>query len=202
MIRNVIVIDEFLDNIADLQGAAKRIQFPDKTEDTNFPGRNSDKAVAIHQLTEMVSHIVGERLAPSYRNAHAKMRLTLAEDKGLANVHVDNCYWSGILYLRGHADPKHGTQFFRHKRTSSDRTAIRPSEYADFGVKNDDELVTEVIGKDGLDPDAWDNYMTVPAVENRLLLLRPWMWHTAGPGFGNSLDDGRLIYLMFFDKAA
>ena len=33
---------------------------------------------------------------------------------------------------------------------------------------------------------------------NRLVLLQPNYWHTAGPGFGDSLENGRLIYLMFF----
>ena len=40
--------------------------------------------------------------------------------------------------------------------------------------------------------------MSVPMRYNRLLLLRPWLWHTAGPGFGDRLDNGRLVYLMFF----
>jgi hypothetical protein len=40
--------------------------------------------------------------------------------------------------------------------------------------------------------------MRVPMRFNRLLLLRPWFWHTAGPGFGDNLDNGRLVYLMFF----
>jgi hypothetical protein len=34
------------------------------------------------------------------------------------------------------------------------------------------------------------------------VLLRPWLWHTAGPGFGDSLENGRLVYLMFLDSAA
>ena len=40
--------------------------------------------------------------------------------------------------------------------------------------------------------------MTVPMRYNRLVLLRPWLWHTAGPGFGDNLENGRLVYLMFF----
>jgi hypothetical protein len=42
--------------------------------------------------------------------------------------------------------------------------------------------------------------MTVPMRYNRLVLLRPWLWHTAGPGFGETIEDGRLVYLMFFQK--
>jgi hypothetical protein len=40
--------------------------------------------------------------------------------------------------------------------------------------------------------------MTVPMRFNRLVLLRPWLWHTSGPGFGDSVENGRLVYLMFF----
>ena len=42
--------------------------------------------------------------------------------------------------------------------------------------------------------------MTVPMRFNRLVLLRPWLWHTSGLGFGDSIENGRLVYLMFFFK--
>jgi hypothetical protein len=35
---------------------------------------------------------------------------------------------------------------------------------------------------------------------NRLLLLRPWLFHTAGPGFGDKPENARLVYLMFFNQ--
>jgi hypothetical protein len=40
--------------------------------------------------------------------------------------------------------------------------------------------------------------MTVPMRFNRLILYRPWLWHSAGEAFGASLDDGRLIQLVAF----
>ena len=43
--------------------------------------------------------------------------------------------------------------------------------------------------------------MSVPMRFNRLVLLRPWLWHTAGAGFGDRLENGRLVYLMFFAAA-
>jgi len=49
-----------------------------------------------------------------------------------------------------------------------------------------------------VDESAWETTMTVPMRFNRLVLLRPWLWHTAGRGFGDSLENGRLVYLMFF----
>lgn len=41
--------------------------------------------------------------------------------------------------------------------------------------------------------------MTVPMRFNRLVLLRPWLWHTASPGFGDSMETGRLVYLLFWN---
>ncbi len=40
--------------------------------------------------------------------------------------------------------------------------------------------------------------MTVPMRFNRLILYRPWSWHSAGEAFGSGLDDGRLIQLVAF----
>jgi len=40
--------------------------------------------------------------------------------------------------------------------------------------------------------------MTVPTRFNRLVLLQPSRWHTSGESFGDSVENGRLVYLMFF----
>lgn len=37
---------------------------------------------------------------------------------------------------------------------------------------------------------------------NRLVLLQPHYWHTSGIGFGNSVENGRLVYLTFFMRAS
>jgi hypothetical protein len=34
---------------------------------------------------------------------------------------------------------------------------------------------------------------------NRLILFRPWLWHNAGEGFGERMENARLVYLIFFD---
>jgi hypothetical protein len=33
---------------------------------------------------------------------------------------------------------------------------------------------------------------------NRPVLLQPHYWHTAGPGFGDGLENDGLVYRMFF----
>ena len=35
---------------------------------------------------------------------------------------------------------------------------------------------------------------------NRLMLFRPQQYHDAGAGFGTSLENGRLVYLNFYNN--
>ena len=67
-----------------------------------------------------------------------------------------------------------------------------------IGYSSYEELQHDILDKDALDRSKWELTMTVPMRFNRLVLLQPHYWHTSGPGFGDSLENGRLIYVMFF----
>jgi hypothetical protein len=83
----------------------------------------------------------------------------------------------------------------RHRILPAPSHQYRPEE---TGYSSYEELQQEILGKDALDRSKWELTMTVPMRFNRLVLLQPEYWHTSGPGFGDSLESGRLIYLMFF----
>ena len=55
--------------------------------------------------------------------------------------------------------------------------------------------------RDSVDDSQWEMTMRIPMRFNRLVLLRPWFWHTAGPAIGDRPENGRLVYLMFFEQA-
>ena len=193
----LIVVDDFLQNARDLREAALRLTYPDLQG--AFPGRNSLERIEIDGLVPQVSHLVGEPLTlMSPLQSHAKCRITLAADKGRARVHIDPSYWSGILYLSRPEDCRGGTEFFRHRPTDSDRAPIDHAELAARGYASMEEMHREIIEKDSLDDSKWEPTMQVPMRFNRLVLLRPWLWHTAGAAFGDRLENGRLVYLMFF----
>ena len=59
----------------------------------------------------------------------------------------------------------------------------------------------DIIERDSNDDSQWEMTMRIPMRFNRLILLRPWFWHTAGPAFGDRPENGRLVYLMFFEQA-
>jgi hypothetical protein len=199
MFRSVLIVDDFLDNAEGLRQHALTLDYPDLQG--AFPGRNSLQRINIDGLDQIVSHLAGEPLvAIDPPESHAKCRITLASDVGRGKVHVDHSDWSGILYLSKPEDCRGGTQFFRHKRTNTSRAAITEAELAAMGYASVADMHRDIIERDGNDESAWDMTMEVPMEFNRLILLRPWLWHTAGPGFGDRIDTGRLVYLMFFKR--
>lgn len=194
---SMIIVDDFLDNAQALREASLRLTYPQ--QEGMFPGRNSVERINIEGLEQQISRLVGEPLeAMPPPQSHAKSRITLAADKGKAKVHVDAAHWSGILYLSRPQDCQGGTEFFRHRATNTDRAPHDDREAAALGFPSAKGMVDEILKRDGTDDSKWEMTQRVPMRFNRLLLLRPWLWHTAGENFGDTLENGRLVYLMFF----
>lgn len=187
-----IVVDDFL-SPADAQGlrqAALGLTYP--VQDGAFPGRNSQQRLELDGLSGAVSRLVNEPLRPvNPLQSHGKFRLTLAGDTGRAKVHADHSHWSGILYLSAPEHCEAGTK----------RMALDAAELAALGYANGGDMHRDIIERDSNDDSQWEMTMRIPMRFNRLVLLRPWFWHTAGPAFGDRPENGRLVYLMFFEQA-
>lgn len=195
----MIIVDDFFDQADALREAALKLEYPAQGA-TSYPGRNSAVRINLEGLTEEISRLVGEPLRPAIpREAHGRCRITLADDTGTGGVHIDRCHWSGILYLSRPEDCQGGTEFFQHLGSGKDRAAYHDDEARQWGYPSARALVDEAT-EQTLDTSKWSKTMTVPMRFNRLVLLRPWLWHTAGPAFGNSIENGRLVYLMFFES--
>jgi hypothetical protein len=197
---SVIIVDDFLTNAAALRDAALKLTYP--ATGGVFPGRNSAERLLVEGLDEEVSGLVGEPLVgmPSPQ-AHGRFRIALAGDVGRAKVHVDAAHWSGILYLSDPRDARGGTEFFRHLPTGTEAAPSSDDDARRFGHASAKGMVSDLLARDSLDDSKWEMTMRVPMRFNRLVLLRPWLWHTAGENFGTTLADGRLVYLMFFQSA-
>jgi len=194
---SLLIVDDFLNDPDRVREQALKLDYPDQRG--IFPGRNSLQRLELPGLSQVVSNLVGEPLVPAPPNqSHAKCRVTLADDEGLGRVHIDVSNWSGILYLSKPEDCRGGTEFFRHKRTGWDRFPLDLQEIRKGGFSSFQEAQKVLVEEEGTREECWEPIMSVPMRYNRLVLLRPWLWHTAGPGFGDSLENGRLVYLMFF----
>ena len=197
---SLIIIDDFLGKPDVVRERALGLKYERQGA---YPGRNSIERIKIEGLEEEVSSIVQERLCePNPPESHGKCRLTLARDNEPGRIHVDPSFWSGILYLSRPVDCQGGTEFYRHIPTGTDEVPRTIEGINAFGYSSSSEMSHQILEKDGGDRSKWELTMTVPMRFNRLVLLRPWLWHTSGPGFGNSAQNGRLVYLMFFFKPA
>ncbi len=194
---SLIIVDDFLDRPDELRNAALRLTYP--PQEGAFPGRNSLQRINLEGLAQQISRLLAEPVVPiSPLESHSKCRITLAADRGRAKVHIDRSHWSGILYLSRPEDCRGGTELFRHRRTGTDRAPLNHEEALAMGLSSMADVQREIIEKDSNDESKWEPTMQVPMRFNRLVLLRPWLWHTAGEAFGDSIENGRLVYLMFF----
>jgi hypothetical protein len=200
-----LIIDDFLADPHAFRQNLLSLDYPKSKTGAVYPGRNSGSRHVIPGLEVEISRIVQEKLKPVEQTAHGKSRITLAKDVGKADIHTDDkCYWSAILYMSLDEHCQGGTDFFRHIETGTDQANYLSENLAKLGVKTPESAqkkYTQIMEKDGMNREKWQKTMHVPMKFNRLVLLRPWLWHTACPGFGDSLKNGRLIYVMFFDAS-
>ena len=96
-----------------------------------------------------------------------------------------------IHYLNRPSDCQGGTSFVRHIETGMDGEP-----------KNETEL--EAWKNDHSNPDAWAVLSMCEMRENRAFIYPAEAMHRAEPvgGFGSGAEDGRLVMVTFFDKAA
>jgi hypothetical protein len=193
------VLDDFLVDPEAFRANALKLNYDVRGP---YPGRNSVEHTHIEGLERLVSQMVGERVqVPMPLQSHGSCRLTLEKhnaDPG--RIQIDPTDWSGILYLNRPEDCHGGTEFFRHRESGLERVPRTEAELKRAGFASYDELKAK-MREDECDRSKWELTMTVPMRFNRLILLQPHYWHTAGPGFGDSVENGRLVYLMFFRRA-
>jgi hypothetical protein len=197
MIPHLFVIDEFLPNPEAVR--AKALTF-DYSIPGRFPGLNSVEKIGFRWLDAAISRIVGEPVRSPWTHdfSHGNCRLALASDDGPARIHIDQSDWTGVLCLTRPEDCRGGTEFYRHLPTGTDRLPINEERLRETGYSTYDELKDDILVKDALDRSKWELSMSVPLRFNRLILLQAQYWHTAGQSFGTSVEDGRLVYLMFY----
>lgn len=201
MVPHVFVIDDFLGNPEAVRQEALSLNYSVRGR---FPGLNSAEKIRLQGLENVVSALVREPVRAPWTDdfSHASCRLALASDDQPGRIHIDQSHWSGILYLSRPEDCQGGTEFYRHIPTNTDRVPMDPESLRSIGYSEYKELQRDILDKDALDRSKWELTYTVPMRFNRLVLLQPHYWHTSGAGFGDSIENGRLIYLMFFMRGA
>lgn len=196
-----LMIDDFLANPHELRRQALNLGYSRERKEGNYPGITSDRALPIPGLDDYVSRAIGTAVRAAPGTLHGHCRLTLKADRGLSGVHIDPAFYSGILYLSLPAHCQGGTDFYRHRRTGLERVPATADGVLEAGYGDVNDLIEDLVNKDTLKSAAWERSFTAPMRFNRLILFSPWMFHNSRAGFGDTPETGRLVYLMFFERA-
>ncbi len=204
MLTTSLIVDDFFDDPLAIRQTMLNMDYPEPRQDAYYPGRDSAQQLKLPGIDQLISNLTGEKVVESTLQSHCHARISLAaDDLGRKyTVHIDpGVVWSAIIYMNPPEQCQGGTEFFRHKATNMERAPVYPHELAEMGVQNYYEGGGRIIEHDSNDMTKWEKTMTIPMRFNRLILLRPWYFHTSGISFGDTRETGRLVFLMFFKGA-
>lgn len=194
-----IIIDDFYKDPDAVRNIALG-QSKENTTQGNYAGVMTDTSYFNEQHFEMFSNLCGFPVKGSTR-FNGKFRFTKGNEIGTQDIHFDpgdgNCYFAGVIYLTPGNDGTEGTIFWKHKETGLEEIPKTIEGLQKYGWNNIHDLET-FLNTDGVDHHKWDRILTIPYRYNRLVLFRPWKFHSPGAGFGNSIETARLAQLFFF----
>ena len=200
MVPWLYVIDDFLKDPEAIREKALGLNY---SVPGRYPGLNSVEKIKVDGLEQIISAMVHQPIHAPWEASfsHQNCRLSLASDNTApARIHIDPSQWTGVLYLSRTEDSSGGTELYRHLPTGTDRVPMDMESLKAAGFSSYADMEEEILKKDAFDRSMWELTVSVPARFNRLVLIQPHYWHTAGPGFGDSAENGRLVYLMFFKR--
>lgn len=176
-----------------------------KTEETssgNYSGVMTEEPFFTDAHSEIFRYITGEYLVPATKLS-GKIRFSLETDTGKQHIHFDpgaNAVWAAVCYLQKPehyaAENKYGTIMWKHKRTGLTHIPLDQEGIEKYGWSNIDNL-KEFLETDGMDESLWEKTLEVPYKYNRLVLFRPWMFHSPGKNFGDKKENCRVLQTFF-----
>ena len=104
--------------------------------------------------------------------------------------------WSGIIYLSEQHPEVDGTIFWKHRKTNLEEIPHDLDKLLKHGLETR-QAIEALLNTDGVDKSKWQKVFTVPYRFNRLVLFRPWLFHSPGPAFGDKLENSRIVQTLF-----
>lgn len=181
-IPSFVVVDNFYDDVDSIRKFALSLDFvyhPDYHK-----GKRTDAVYRFDGLKESFESILHCKIKNWTKyGVNGCFQYCIGGDQLV--YHQDFQEYAGIIFLTPDAPPQTGTSFHRSKHTNKMKTT------------NDDFSI--VFNKGFLDPTEFEVVDVVGNVYNRLVLFDAQQIHAASNYFGNTLDNGRLFQLFFFD---
>ena len=186
---NSLIIDDFYSNPEEVREFALQQEVKVRG---NYPGMRTEP-FASDELKQTIQDIIkpfaGEitKWETEYTGC---FQYTVADDRSW--IHTDSYTdWAGVLYLTPDAPLTAGTGLFRHKQTGE--SVWRHQDHTP------EEARLAPHFNQGRDITKWDMVDRFGNVFNRLVMYRGDLFHVSLDYFGESLEDGRLFQVFFFN---
>jgi hypothetical protein len=200
MNRNIIVIDDFHSNPDEVRQFALSYTYPEPQEGYTYPGRNSNEDYYPQELHQKFESILNKSLTPANPNGY--FRLSLETNTYRQDIHVDPVWeYGAVCYLNTpeQSIDEGGTSFWMHNKTKMDTCPTSDIEASVCGYSSTKEAWFTTVYGEGLDRSQWTRYFLSPMKYNRLVIFNANLWHSHNYNFGNTLENGRLVQLFFFN---
>ena len=199
MLNRYLIVDDFYnDPDALVQVALDSIRKEELPRGT-YAGVMTTQTFLGQQLRDLFKKITMEPSINSSTNANGRIRFTVASDPFKFHIHYDvdmETRWAGVVYLSKNHPETEGTSFWKHKRTGLEVAPNTLEGFEKYGWSSFEDL-REFLETEGLDESLWEKTFTIPYKYNRLVLFRPWLLHSPGPAFGDSLESSRIVQTIF-----
>jgi hypothetical protein len=199
MINRYMIVDDFYSNPDELVRVALKSLKPENSPSGNYAGVMTTDYFLGAESREIFQKLTLEPTVNSSTNANGRLRFTKENDTFKFHIHYDvdvETKWAGVVYLSKNHPKTDGTNFWRHLRTGLEVAPNTPEGFAKYGWKNFNDLKA-FLEKEGLDESLWEKTLSIPYKYNRLVLFRPWLLHSPGPAFGDTLESSRIVQTLF-----
>jgi hypothetical protein len=200
MKRSIIIIDDFYSDPNKIREYALNQNYPQPDDNYTYPGKNSENGFYPIELHQKFEKILNRKLIPAPRNGY--FRISLEKDSYKQYIHVDpNWEFGAVCYLNPpyQSIDEGGTSFWIHNETRMEKLSTSNAECEFYGCSSQKEFWYTTVYGDGLDPSKWTRYLLATMKYNRIVIFRSNLWHSHNYNFGNSLENGRLVQLFFFN---
>ena len=174
-------------------------------QDKNWPGMNSVNTFFNDKFIDAFRKVTGENIIHSNDGRSGFFRSTTKNDKFKQLIHFDpnpKQVWAGVWYGTPITDEETqnrcGTSFWYHKKLQITKMPLIEEERRKLGFYGHNEM-RNFMETEGIDTSLWECHFNVPFKYNRMVIFRPWLWHSIAGMFGDSKETARLVQLFFLD---
>ena len=180
--KKLFIVDNFYTNPDEVRSFALQQEF--KEDLRWYKGFRTVNSYSPKGIKQAFENIIGESIREwGEGSPNGCFQVTTSKDPQV--YHYDTQRWAAMIYLTPNAPIESGTRLHRSKIT---------------GLRHKSEEGIDFSFNGGFyDSTKFDVVDSAANIYNRLVIMDAQCIHSAGPYFGQSMEDGRLVHLFFFD---